>query len=447
MPVGSARDVFCLCCGIRQQPLKQGLGRTKVTVITRGHANTRYGPSDPALQPRAREASLSQPVEGNFNHAAKEKKLSDRKTSAHKGALVDMWPTRFSFNKAAISATGRLLQISKHLREHRLLGYGAAFLIIGVATTVEWLTYDEYRGTFSTAYPLISVAALIGGIGPGFLSAILAGISRWGLFSPHFHWFSGASYAFDAILCVMLIALVNRTLDGLLADIEQEKQAGHCQHLLAMELHHRIQNIFAVMQAVIHFSLTGEGPIQKSVIKQRLMSRLQSMSAANRSITDSMESGVCLMDLINSEICGLESRFDIRPRSGLMLAPQMTQNLALILHELVTNALKYGALSVAHGRVKLQLDWTSSVLTVHWQEHHGLPAMPPSTSGFGGYILGNFARTFCQEVDACHADGGFSYRVRIHSDQLRCLDANTPDRAEPNLHAAGDSPTFSEPRA
>lgn len=340
---------------------------------------------------------------------------------------------QFSFNKAAISATGRLLQISKELREHRLLSYGVPFLTIGVATAVQWLAYDEYNGTmFLTIYPAVIVTALIGGLGPGFLAAVLAGISQWSLFIPDFRWLAVASYACDATLCLMLIALVNRTLDGLLANVEQEKQANQYQCLLAKELHHRMQNVFAVIQAVIHFSLSGEGPIEKSAIKQRLIGRLQSMSAANRAIIDSMEHGVRLMDLINSEIRGLESRFDISGAAELMLAPQMTQNLALILHELVTNALKYGALSVAHGRVTLQLDWTSSILTVHWQEHRGAPALPPSASGFGGHILGSFARSFCQEVDSRYANNGFSYRIRVHSDQLRCPDENTPDRAAPD---------------
>jgi two-component sensor histidine kinase len=391
---------------------------------------------------------LSLPFEEHFNYAVKEKKLRDRRTPAHRGALVDKWPTQFSFNKAAISATGRFLQISKQLREHPLLGYGAAFLTIGIATAVQWLTHDEYSGTaFLTVYPAITLTALIGGIRPGFLSAVLGGISQWSLFIPKFHWLAVASYACDATLGLMIIALVNRTLDGLLANIEQEKQAGQYQCLLAKELHHRIQNVFAVIQAVIHFSLHGEGSIEKSVIKQRLMGRLQSMSAANRSITDSMEGGVRLMDLINSEICGMESRFDISGGAEVMLAPQMTQNLALILHELVTNALKYGALAVAHGRVTLELDWTSSILTIHWQEHHGAPALPPSTSGFGGYILGNFARSFCQEVGTCYANDGFSYRIRVHSDQLRCPDENTPDGAAPGLRAAGNSLTSPEPRA
>ena len=144
----------------------------------------------------------------------------------------------------------------------------------------------------------------------------------------------------------MLIDFINRTLDILLINIDREKQAKQHQYLLAKELHHRIQNLFTVIQAVIRFSLPGEGMVRESAVEQRLMDRLQSMSATNRAITNSMGDGVRLNDLISSEIHGLKSRFEISGNPRLVLGPQMTQNLSLILHELLTNALKYGALSV-----------------------------------------------------------------------------------------------------
>ena len=62
-----------------------------------------------------------------------------------------------------------------------------------------------------------------------------------------------------------------------------------------------------MIQAIIRFILPGDGLIQQSVIKQRLMDRLQSMSATNRVITDSMGDGVRLIDLIKSGIHGFES--------------------------------------------------------------------------------------------------------------------------------------------
>jgi two-component sensor histidine kinase len=175
-----------------------------------------------------------------------------------------------------------------------------------------------------------------------------------------------------------------------------------------------------VIQAVIRFSLPGEGMVRESAVKQRLMDRLQSMSATNRAITDS--DGVRLNDLISSEIRGFESQFEISGNPRLVLGPQMTQNLSLILHELLTNALKYGALSVPHGRVTQRLDWTSWILTFVWQERGGPSVLPPDGSGFGSRILGAFAKSFCQNVNISYAPGGLRYTLQIHSDQNSCVE-------------------------
>lgn len=330
------------------------------------------------------------------------------------------------FNKSGAAAAIRVLQVAKDLRQYPILGYTMAFVTIGLATLLQWLANSQYAGSpFLTIYPAIIVAALIGGRGPGFLAAVLAGGTQWSLFIPSLHWLAVASYAFDASVCVMLIDYINMTLDLLLANIDREKQAKQHQYLLAKELHHRIQNLFTVIQAVIRFSLSGEGAVQKSVVRQELLDRLQSMSVANRAITDSMGDGVRLLDLVNNEIRGFESQFGIDGGVGLVLGAQMTQDLSLILHELVTNALKYGALSVPHGKVRLVLDWSGSLLTLTWQESGGPPLTKPSRTGFGARILATFARSFCQNVEISYAPSGFRYTLQIRSEQIRCLSLRT----------------------
>jgi two-component sensor histidine kinase len=320
-----------------------------------------------------------------------------------------------------IAIAVRVLQVSKQLRRHPSIGYLMAVLNIGLAGGLQWLAQDAYAGApFLTIYPAVILTSLVGGLGPGFVAAALAGALQWGLFIPVLHWFALASYALDATLAVLLIVFINKTLDVLLVNIDQEQQAKQHQHLLAAELHHRIQNLLTVIQAVIRFSLPGEGTVEASTVKQRLMARLQSMSATNQAITNSMGDGVRLIDLIRDEIHGFESRFEICGAAGLILGPQMTQHLSLILHELVTNALKHGALSVAKGRVSLQLDWKPPLLTFAWQEHDGPPVAPVASAGFGSRILGTFARGFCEDVEACYSRGGLRYVLQIKSDQIGC---------------------------
>ena len=325
-------------------------------------------------------------------------------------------------NSPSSATAVRIVRASKRLRAHPSIGYTLAFASVGLATGLQWLAQGQYAGSpFLTIYPAVILTSLIGGLGPGFLSAILAGVAQWGLFIPALHWFAAASYAFDATVCVLLIVFINRTADLLVFDIDQEKQAKQHQYLLATELHHRIQNLLTVIQAVVRFSLAGDGMVQASAVKRRLTDRLQAMSAASRMIADSMGDGVRLADLINGEIRGFETQFEIDGASGLALGPQMTQNFSLILHELLTNALKYGALSVPHGRVSLQLDWLAPVLTFTWEEHGGPAVSAPKNAGFGSRILGAFARSFCQSVDVCYAGSGLRYAAQSRSDQIRFI--------------------------
>lgn len=333
------------------------------------------------------------------------------------------------FNKTVAAASVRVLQTAQELREFRIFGYAMAFATIWLATLLQWMARGQYAGSpFLTIYPAIILAALIGGRGPGFLAAALAGVSQFGLFIPGLHWLAVVSYALDATVCVMLIDYINRTLDLLLEHIDKEKEAKLHQSILAKELHHRIQNLFTVIQGVVRFSLPGDGMVRSTAIRERLADRLQSMSAANRAITESMGDGVSLLDLIGSEIRGFESQVEIGGGAGLLLTEQMTQNLSLIVHELVTNALKYGALSVRQGRVSLRLAWMDDVLTFTWQERGGPPVAVPEGAGFGSRILGSFAKAFCRDVAVSYDAGGLRYALQIQSDQIRCVE---PARVKP----------------
>ncbi|HYA07510.1 MAG TPA: HWE histidine kinase domain-containing protein [Xanthobacteraceae bacterium] len=328
------------------------------------------------------------------------------------------------FDRAGAAAAARILQASKKLRQHPSLGYAMAFVSVGAAALVQWLAAAQYAGApFLLIYPAVILTTLIGGLGAGFLAAVLAGGSQWGFFIPTVHWGALATYAFDATVCVMLIDFINQTFDLLLVSIDREKQAKQHQSLLAKELHHRIQNLFTVIQAVIRFSLPGDGMVRESAVKQRLLDRLQSMSVTNQAITNAMGGGVRLTDLIASEIEGFASQFEISGAPALILSPQMTQDFSLILHELVVNALKYGALSVPRGRVSLRLDWQSPVLRFAWKEHGGPTVVPPEDFGFGSRILGAFAKSFGQNVEASYAPTGFCYALEISSDQIAAIEA------------------------
>jgi two-component sensor histidine kinase len=96
--------------------------------------------------------------------------------------------------------------------------------------------------------------------------------------------------------------------------------------LLKDELQHRIQNLFAVIQAVIRFSLlSNDARVSAAVIKDRLLDRLQAMVDTSRHVSNA-NGEVALIDLIHGQMRGFDERYTVHGRPQVTLSPQLTQN-------------------------------------------------------------------------------------------------------------------------
>jgi hypothetical protein len=204
-------------------------------------------------------------------------------------------------------------------RGHPAIGYVVAFVSVGAATALQWWASDFYQGApFLTIYPAVVITAFVGGYPAGLLSAVLAGLSQWYFFIPQYHWLAVLTYVVDAVVCVLLIEYVNRGLD-------RETQAKQHQALLKDELQHRIQNLFAVIQAVIRFSLpSNEARVSAAAIKDGLLDRLQALVDANRHVSDSTGE-IALIDLIHGQMRVFAERYTVHGRPQVTLNPQLTQ--------------------------------------------------------------------------------------------------------------------------
>jgi len=111
-----------------------------------------------------------------------------------------------------------------------------------------------------------------------------------------------------------------------------------------------------------------------------------------------------------------------RPRCGLF-----RPSLGLIVHELVTNSAKHGALSVPEGRLKISGSVAKGLFTFVWQETGGPPAREPARKGLGHIILHDVARDFCERVEATYAEAGFRYELAARIEKLT---SNVIDLAE-----------------
>ena len=171
-------------------------------------------------------------------------------------------------------------------------------------------------------------------------------------------------------------------------DITERKQAQARQEMLTRELHHRTKNIFAVVQAVVLRSFAGKQTVKDA--QTTAMNRLQSLANTHALLIDKAWHGADIAEVVRTEMSPYTDRVTIDGPTVILTA-QAAQNFALALHELATNAAKYGALSTQAGQVRIS--WTVSEahgdghFTFRWQERGGPPVVPPTAKGFGRVVL------------------------------------------------------------
>ncbi|WP_152569501.1 MULTISPECIES: PAS domain-containing protein [Sphingomonas] len=176
---------------------------------------------------------------------------------------------------------------------------------------------------------------------------------------------------------------------GLVTDITSQRNADEREQLLAREVDHRAKNLLAVVQSVVQLTRADDS----EQLKAGITGRIQSLARAHSLLAESRWEGVELTALAREEVAPYAEESDGRitlqgPR--LTLRPAAAQSIALVLHELATNAAKYGALSADSGRIDLSwcIEPDGGLLLV-WQERGGPPGpeQPPSRSGFGSRLI------------------------------------------------------------
>lgn len=178
-------------------------------------------------------------------------------------------------------------------------------------------------------------------------------------------------------------------LFGVVVDITERKEAERKQQLLVGELNHRVRNTLATVQAIASQTLRRAKSPEDFV--QSFSDRIQALSRAHTLLTRTAWQGTELDSLIREQLM-LGSGDRIRCQGpAVSLEPQTALQLALVLHELGTNARKYGSLSVPQGWV--MVDWSiqesseGRILEIVWKERGGPTVTPPSSTGFGTLLI------------------------------------------------------------
>ncbi|MBN8954189.1 HWE histidine kinase domain-containing protein [uncultured Rhizobium sp.] len=234
---------------------------------------------------------------------------------------------------------------------------------------------------------------------------------------------------------------------GAAHDVSDRKQSEQTQQLLLNELNHRVKNTLASVHAIAQQTLrTSPDP---SAFATGFSGRLQALSRVHTLLTSSNWEGAELHAIVRDQLSigatGDDRITVIGPPARLN--PQASQHMAMILHELGTNSLKYGALSNATGLVSLGWSLRDARLHLDWREKAGPPIKTPLGRGFGTRFIETVAKGEGGTAMMSIEDGGLNWEIVLplaSANASFASSSNSPaDRAHPETATQIQLPTIS----
>ncbi|AWN38886.1 sensor histidine kinase [Methylobacterium radiodurans] len=215
-----------------------------------------------------------------------------------------------------------------------------------------------------------------------------------------------------------------RRLIGVVADVTDRRTAEERQTLLIRELHHRVKNTLATVQAIVGSTARTASSIES--FYEAFVGRIKSLAHTHTVLTEDTWQTASLRDLLANELkpyaeedgaAGAADERVVLLGPDLDLPSEMAVPVGMAIHELTTNAAKYGALSNRRGRVtvtwSLEPGEAAGILHFRWRESGGPPVQPPRRQGFGSRLLQRVLTAQVQaEVVTDYAPEGFSLTMR-----------------------------------
>ena len=308
-----------------------------------------------------------------------------------------------------------LLERIRRVRSRPVEAYGIAVAAVAVTTLLRLPMTGPLAGAAPfTTYDLAIIAvALVCGFWPSLLAVLLSVLGGWFLFL-----LPAMSFALESakeVWTLAMFALVT-SINAILVSSLVNNLLLHDKHqnFLIRELHHRSQNLFSVIQAIAFGSLVEGQTISEA--KEVLTGRLAALARTHAILASCEWVGAPLDQIVTQELEPFKEQVTFSGCDLLINTPA-AQNFALIVHELATNAAKYGALSTPEGRVSIECKREGTngkgEFRLVWAETGGPPVAIPTRNGFGSAILFDGAKQFGHNVEAKYLPKGFTYEICI----------------------------------
>jgi two-component sensor histidine kinase len=295
-------------------------------------------------------------------------------------------------------------------RSGAALFFAVACVGIATALRIGLGRISPDSAVFAPYYSATLVAALVGGAESGALAAGLGAFAAYYFFVPE-DW-SLAPFRLEQLVSLFLygtsslvIIWAAQSYRGLLQRLRADEAT---REVLNHELVHRIKNILANVQGII-----GQTLADQNILRDAINARITALGATNDLLVKSDWHSAPLREILTHELSpyGL-SRFQLHG-DDVNCPSALAVFLALVIHELTTNAVKYGALSKSGGRIDIAWAAVSDQLTLEWVESGGPEPTMPMREGFGSKLLRSGARQFQGAVDCSFERTGLQCRLRL----------------------------------
>jgi two-component sensor histidine kinase len=312
--------------------------------------------------------------------------------------------------KLALARWRRLWQGG--LPPRSLASFIFALACVAVATIVRMAIGEisPASAVFAPYYSATLVAALVGGWRAGSFAAVAGAVAAFWLFVPP-DW---TSHAFDREWIVsyllfaassLVIVWAAKSYRDLLWRLRNEEER---RQLLNRELAHRIRNTLAIVETVINRTLRDQPQLCA-----KLHDRIAALAATNDLLIKDEWRGAALSEILAGEFAPYDAaRFKL-DGEDFACPSELATVLALIFHELTTNAAKYGALALPRGRVTLCWTKHDERVAFAWSESGGPPPAPSRREGFGSTLLRKGLRQFGGVVEMRFLPSGLNCRFSL----------------------------------
>ncbi len=283
--------------------------------------------------------------------------------------------------------------------------YAFATIFVVLAALLRWALgfLTPELQAFTTFYPAVLFAALIGGAGPGVFAILLGGFICWWQFLPPYGVLSPLDRADTINLVTYLVAsaLIVWATDHYRRLTQRLTDEEGFRKLTIDELSHRLKNKVATIQAIIGFRLR-----EHPQVRDEIFSSLAALMDTDDLIAQAQGEGANIRDILSAEMAPYEASRIAVAGPDCILSPKLAVTMALLVHELATNAAKYGALSSPTGKLSIHWSLSDTRLNFAWRESDGPPVSAPRHSGFGTRLFQRALGPFDGKVDADFAPTG-----------------------------------------